>query len=463
MQVSSLPKDMKPRTIHNITNPDDIREVGWNEFTHDLYSLIAFVRTQAIIIYENRKTDINRMAGEWRGAPNAAEYARQRGINYDPTVLPTRVKQKYRINKLVQHKIVTETTAYIKQPDKAKNEHRFGCTINLGAVDKQMCTLSWDRETNLLVLEWECWENIYLLTFALPSYVLTQRNVIKWSLPVVSPRGFKWAYEESVLPLPTSLPVFVAATDYGRVDPYHTLIVNERGGVVGERTSSGRLRQANTRRENILKHKGDNQKRLREYERRDPTHTNPAIQDKVVVLKLENQRLGAKASRMLDTIANQTGYEISEILVRHRVGMHYTEDLSWAVGATYGSKFGHSRLYEATEHNLTRKGIRHKPVDARNNSQDCYLCGTKVIHNSKTSMARCPECNIKVHRERLACLNMLRKKGWLPVPLRRNEPTRQVSVEQSLPYGAEVVTSVVSNSSQLHSVKCNFYEELTLL
>jgi len=442
-QVSSLPKDMKPHTIHNISNPTNMFEVSWEEFTRDLYAFIACVRTQAMVLYEDRKTDMNSSVGQWRVMPAAAEYARQQGINYDITVIPSRVKQKSRINRLIRHKIVTETASYLRQPDENKSEHRFGPTVNLGAADKQMCTLSWDKETNLLVLEWACWENTYLLTFLLPSYVLSERDVLTWSLPVVSPKGFKWAYEERVAPLPVSRPVFAAATDYGRVDAYTTIIVNGRGGVVGEHHSSGRLRLVNTRRENILKHKGDNQNRLREYERRDPDGLDPVVQGKAAVLKEENKRLGAKASRLLGTIANQSGHEINEVLARHRVGVHYTEDLSWAAGAVYGSKFGHSRMYEATEHALTRKGIRHLPVSAKNNSQDCYLCETKVIHNSRTRMTRCPECNSVVQRDRLACLNMLRKKGWLPVPLRRNEPTRQVSVEQA----EMLVTSVVFNSS----------------
>lgn len=233
-QYSSLPARMRPRTIHNITDPANMYETTWDDFSKDLYSLIACVRTQSMTLYEDNTEYLHTITSRYEAYPAPAEYARQCGVHYHADSLPARVKQKYRVNKLIGYKLIAETASYIQQPDKAKSPHTFSTSINLGAVDKQMCSLSWDQEENLLVLEWACWFNVYLLTFPLPEYVRSQRDVVKWCLPVVSPKGFTWTYEENTRPVPKEPPQFAAATDYGRVEPYKTIVVNTRGKVVAE-------------------------------------------------------------------------------------------------------------------------------------------------------------------------------------------------------------------------------------
>ena len=129
---------------------------------------------------------------------NPAEYARQKHYNPNIEELGRGVRAKSRLARLVQHKLMSETASYVRNPNPRKQPHRFSRTINLGAVDSQMVTLS--RESERLILSWKCWENEYELTFLIPHYAQT-RNITKWSLPVVGERGFVFTYQESPVPI----------------------------------------------------------------------------------------------------------------------------------------------------------------------------------------------------------------------------------------------------------------------
>lgn len=413
--VSSLPALLQPRLIIDVSTGETIPH---SEFQATLNSLIQEVKTQTQTLYEEHKRDLLVGLESYLGSPQPAEYARQKDYTYDSTRLPARVKAKYRINKLIQHKLVSETASYVLNPNPRKREHSFSETINLGAVDKQMVSLSTDDRT--LTLVWKCWDRELLLEFTLPEYTLKKRNITKWCLPVVSLKGFKYSYIEEKQPQLNGSQHY-AGTDYGRVEPYSTIVVNEDGGLVAQYRASKRLNQVNRKRERILHHKRDNHKKLAQYEALDTLHSNPILNQKRDVLVLENKRLGGKAKRLSMTIGNQIGAELARKLAKHSTLTHITENLSWVTGARYGSKWNHSITNQAVIHALERNTTPTRYVTAKNNSQECCKCGTKIIHNPKTRTVWCKECKLCLDRDYNACLNMIRKHKRFPNLLRRIE------------------------------------------
>ena len=84
------------------------------------------------------------------------------------------------MERLYQHKLVSEVLAYVVNPNPRKQAPSFSPKINLGAVDKQMCVLN--IEDNQIHLDFKVWDEHYLLTFNIPHY-LNSRDVKKWFLP----------------------------------------------------------------------------------------------------------------------------------------------------------------------------------------------------------------------------------------------------------------------------------------
>ena len=170
-------------------NPTSIISTATGEYVshsvlqEKLALLIETVRDETIRLYDANKTVLTEELVEYTGTPQPAEYARQKGYltSFDES-LPKPVKAKSRLEKLVQYKLVSETASYVLNPNPDKKEHSFSRAINLGAVDKQMASLSHDdNELNLL---WKCWDEEYYLTFTIPSYVL-ERNIVRFTLPTV--------------------------------------------------------------------------------------------------------------------------------------------------------------------------------------------------------------------------------------------------------------------------------------
>lgn len=409
---------MLPVQVWDLTTGEN---VGWEHLEDSITNLTNWVKTETERLWVTNKNQLLTELATYTGTPQPSEWARQHSYNYDPSTLPVGVKQQYRINKLVQHKLVTETASYVLNPNLNKQEHSFSHAINLGAVDKQMCILGWEEKTRTLTLEWKCWVTHYLIEFNMPEYVTRDRVLEKWCLPVVSPKGFKWSYHESVPPQnpkPSNNNYTIAGTDYGRVTPYFTTIVNQTG-IIATYEASPRLQQVNNKRERLLKNKKNNQQKLNQYKKLNPSQNNSLLNQKAEVLIQENKRLAGKAHRLTQTIANQTGSELARKLAKHKLNLHVTENLKWAVGEKYGSRFIHSQLKQATNHNLNRKGIRVTEVSAQNNSQHCITCNQKITH-TKNRITHCNNCSLKLNRDKLASLNMIKKTNRFPVILRIN-------------------------------------------
>lgn len=416
--ISSLPAALTPTQIWDITTGE---QITLPEFQNTLDNLITFVKNETIRLYEENKKHLLEELEKYTGTPQPAEWARKHEYNYDPTKLPNQVKQKYRLNKLIQYKLVSETASYVLNPNPKKQEHSFNHTINLGAVDKQMVTLSTDNTSHSLTLQWKCWDKEFLLEFHLPAYVFEKRNVTKWCLPTVNRNGFHFSYIENKQEQKHGKHTHYAGTDYGRVRVYSTIIINQKGNCVAQYNPTGRLRLTNQKRERILKHKKYNTQKLKTYDKLDPNKTNISLNKKRNTLNEENARLSGKAHRLGTTIANQTGAELAQKLAKHSNLTHVTENLKWATGKKYGSRFLHSQLNQATQHALNRKNIPTKTVTAKNNSQTCYKCNSKITHNTKNRTIWCSQCKIRIDRDYNAALNIIKKYKRFPNLLRRIE------------------------------------------
>lgn len=388
-ELMSAVAPLRPQAIWDATTGES---VSLSVLKEDLEAICSFVQTETKRVFDEQEEQVIDDAAKLRGSANS--YGRQLGYKSKYLDLPREILAKSRINELFLYKLMSEVASYSKNPNPNKQHPSFPKTINLGAVDKQMASLS--REGNVLTLLWKCWSREYLIDFIIPAYVL-DRNVTKFSLPLI--RYTNGGYE-FIFTVKGNIPVLPqnksrGGVDLGRVEPYTLAIVNNKGNRVAHYTTGGRLKSLNRQREDILAHKRNLLSKINHHEKLGVDVTTEVV---------EKQRLANKARLLGTVIAQQVGAEIATRITKHSLNTLNVENLSWVHGQAYGSKWNHSRQQKAIDHALLRNGVRIKKVSPKNSSQLCHACGTKLVHVQRK--ARCAGCQTSLDRDFNAALNI---------------------------------------------------------
>jgi len=389
---------------------DAITGEAYSRHLPDVRSLLEFVRTESETIYQGDKERIESTVTTWKGAPQPAEFARQNDIklvNRDE-LIANKVKAISRVEKLVQANLVSSVASHVSNPNPRKSTPTMSDRLILGAVDKQMITMSIiGKELTLL---WKVWDKELLLEFEIPEYVIQKRKVLKWCLPTVTLSrktgevvfGFSYMEEPALARKDNGKR---AGVDLGLVEPYSAVVLGARGGVEARYTASPWLRSVNAKRERILSDKA------RVLRKRDALLAL-GLSDRAGVLEQEARRLGGKASRLGTTVAQWGASELSRKLERHALHEVRVEYLKWATGARYGSKWNHGAQQEALEHALRRKGSRLKRVSPSGTSQYCSSCGGRITHRSSDRTVWCGSCKSRLDRDFNAALNIAKNKSY---------------------------------------------------
>lgn len=389
--ISGLPP-LKPVTIWNTVTGE---QVSPDALEKDIEAVTSFVQSEVTMVFTESTERVIADATDLKGSANS--YGRQKGYKSNYLTLPREVLAKSRINELFLYKLMSEVSSYAKNDNPKKEYPSFPKTLNLGAVDKQMASLSRDGKT--LTLLWKCWATEYLIEFDIPSYVLN-RDINKFSLPLIrsTHNGYDFIFtvQENIPALPKSK--HSAGIDLGRVEPYTLAVVNKKGNRIAHYTTGGHLKELNYKREQILKHKRNVLVKIAHFEK---------LSLDTSVLTMEKNRLATKAKILGGVVAKNIGAEVAQRLAKHHLNTLNVEDLSWVKGATYGSKWNHSRQQEAVTHALLRNGVRVKKVSPKNSSQLCHACGITLTHTGRS--VRCGDCQHTLDRDLNASLNLATK------------------------------------------------------
>lgn len=401
--ISALPR-LYPTLITDVTSGEVL---DWESFLgQSLNPALDWVRDETQRLYDQDPDKIKLIAGELKH--NADSHARVNGIAGSIHSLPRSAKAKSRLVRLAHHNLMSETAAFVRNSNPGKQAHSFSRTLTLGAVDKQMVNLA--RNSHELILTWACWENEYELRFQLPAYI-RQRTITKFSLPNVSAKGFMFSVEET--PIPLSGPN-TAGVDLGRVQPFTMVIVNPSGSVMAERRATPQLLATNTKRERILKEVRATRTKA---EAREALGLDAIIQrEQVRLLRAKSKRLGASLNA-------EMGSQIATLTEQHEVSLLRLEDISWASGSKYGSKWAHGVARERVTHSVRRRGGKVQSVNARGTSQHCHACGTKIVHNTKKRTVWCGECKSRLDRDYNAALNIAKNQSYPTKPDGSYRPT----------------------------------------
>lgn len=341
-----------------------------------------------------------------------AEQARQWGYKL---TLPMNLLARSRVERLYQHKLISEAEAWVRNKSKNKGPLQYSPKINLGAVDKQMCSLSVDTNEKEITLLWKCWDKEMLFVFGLPSYLLS-RNVKKYCLPVVriNKQGvlfFDFSIEETPKTR-SSRPAQKAGLDLGRVVPYTMVVLNQNNKRVAHYTSSPRLSKLNAKRERLLNNRKSILNKIKAYEELG------IFQDKKDTLLKEAGLIRGKIQRLGITVSRELAHEVTQRLIKHDLNTLALEDLTWVTGAKYGGRWNHSAQQAQITHSLSREGIRTRKVNPKNTSQTCSKCSAPITHNTKSRTVWCVECKHRLDRDYNAAINITKKLKTYPASRR---------------------------------------------
>ena len=423
--MSKITSAMAPLTPTLVTDLRTGEILGYQEWSTPLTRLLEYVQEETRRLFTVNTEKLYLEIANAKNLGSANSFARQRGYTSDYKHLPREVLAKSRINELILHKLVSETTSWVRNPAPDKRAPYFALKVNLGAVNAQMASLDRSGYPSL-TLTWKVWDRELVFQFTVPNYIL-KRAVSKVTLPTVQYRRGKLVFVFAVQELPVSRKrgVLSAGVDLGRVEPFTLAITTPRGARVAHYTAPGRVKQLNNKRERLLIERAHILTKAKSYQLL-------GLDNKVLLTEAARKR--SKITVLGHTVAQQSAAALTKKLTRHDVSILNMEDLKWVRGPKYGSKWNHSAQQDAITHSLSRVGIGTKKVSARNTSQACHKCGSPIVHNTKNRTVWCTECKTNLDRDLNASLSVSQGKSY-PALYGKNggnySPEGQVTEQQA--------------------------------
>lgn len=116
--------------------------------------------------------------------------------------------------------------------------------------------------------------------------------------------------------------------------------------------------------------------------------------DKAETLVLERSRVLDSAARLKKELTRAIANQLTEIAKENNAQIVF-EDLRWL--REKGKYWNHAAVQEAVSSRCLREGMKVKKVSARNTSQTCPDCGSKVTHYKRHN--KCVACHKKLNRD----------------------------------------------------------------
>ncbi len=386
-------RSLQPYNVTDITTGEVLSIEEYEAHTTKFLELIKELTTG---LYEKHRDYLLKELVTYTGLPQPAEWARQHGINIDYALLPPRTKIISRVNKLVQHNLILNTRSYVNNhKTRNKQEPAYPAKASFGATDKLIITMSQDpenpthRSVQAKILDKEL-----LLEFHIPEF-MANRKIIAYSLPTLTKKGWQFSQEELV-PEQSANPTLIAGVDLGRLNIFHSVVLNQKGNLVAEYKTSKELNRINRKRENLLKQNKFLYKREQALYKLAESQPDPITKENLLKKRERvyeaRQYNRNKAKRISESLTPQASAELTRKLAQHSLNLVACENLAWVTGARYGSKWAHSQTQAKLEHSLLGSGVSMSKVPAKDTSKRCYKCGTILIQNSKKRTARCITC-----------------------------------------------------------------------
>ena len=412
IQDGSLPHQ-RPIRIADAETGQEIPEADFNE--NSLLPLMEFVRAETQQLVATQKDAITK-------AVNGADVKQPVGVAWKNGIRPEmrlpegeKILATSRIERLILHRTMTEMASYLRSDNPLKQEPTYDALkVTLGAVDKQMATMTFSDELHQMFLRWKCWNREVVITFDLPDFMMDYR-IIKFCLPTVR-------YDEGQGCFLYDLP-FVESLDYsqnefhhcyggvdlGRVEPFVLSFKNAKGKLIATFHASGRLKQLNDKRERLIQ-----EKRCTVRRRANLLGKGVESEGSERIRRLDEniESLACKIKGEGRAIACLVGCEVAECCVKVGASVVGVEDLRWVTSEHGCSRWNFRVQQEWVAREVHRVGVAYMEVSPRNSSRLCSVCYSKrTSYDVSSRVVSCRRCHAKVDRD-VNASRIVADRGW---------------------------------------------------
>lgn len=397
-QDGSLPHQ-HPASIIDANTGQAIPEDQFNE--KQLLPLMRLVQNKTQNLIATQKSDIEQAILS-TNLKQPVGIAWRNGIRPDMNDV-TDTLATSRIERLILHRTISEYSSYLKNDNPLKQEPTYDTLkVTLGAVDKQMATMTYSPELRQSFLRWKCWNREVIIAFDLPDFMHDYR-IDRFCLPTVR-------YDEKKDCVLYDLP-FVESLDYssnefhhcyggvdlGRVEPFVLTFKNSKGAVIATFHASGRLKRLNLKRERLIANKKHVLSRRYHLLGKGVVSEDS---ERIRRLDAEVEGLAAKIRGLGVAVAGLLGREVAECCSRVGASVVGVEDLRWVSSEKSVSRWNFRVQQERIAREAHRVGVAYMEVSARNSSRVCSVCGSgQVVCDSGSRVLSCRVCHAHVDRD----------------------------------------------------------------
>lgn len=399
-QDGSIPCQ-RPVSIIDAATGKNIPENKFNE--EQLLPLLKFVRTETKQLVRTRYPDIERAIRNTK-TKQPVGIAWKAGIRPEMN-LPENTSPiaTSRIERLILHRTISEIMSYVNStnPRKQAPTHE-ALKATLGAVDKQMATMTFSPETKQAFLRWKCWTKEVIISFDLPEFTHDYR-ISKFSLPTVR-------YDEKRKCVVYDLP-FTETLDYsqneyhhcyggidlGRKEPYVLTFKNSHDKIIATFHASSRVRQLNAKRERLIKNKKSVAAR-----RFHLLGKGVVSEDSERIRRLDDdlKGLARKIKGEGRALAALLGREVAERCAQVGASVVGVEDLRWVSKEKASSRWNFRDQQDWVAREVHRVGVAYMEVNPKNSSKICSVCySNRTSCDSGSRLVSCQNCRAVVDRD----------------------------------------------------------------
>ncbi len=342
-----------------------------------------------------------------RNIPFKQRFLRDSGA--DSTMSPIKDSLVGNLRELVEYKVISEASSWVKSPNPHKQPFSFNRNLDLSATGNQFSKILYSRRENTVVLELRALTEHLTIEILLPEY-LKERKITKLSKPRLRWNGSEYVFDLTIFEgVESSSGKLVAGVDLGKVKPYVAAVVNSGGARVASFEASKGLIRGWQKHAELARQVSGISSKIKAKESLGLTADTTEL-----------ARVRAKKTRLHAELSRRQAAELVKKLSALPVGLVNVEELSWLAGskglAGRGGRWSYGRQQADLAHSLARRGIGAKKKSPRNSSQLCFKCGGGLKHSGRS--VHCVFCKSNLDRDfnaamNMATLNHLRKKEWL--------------------------------------------------
>jgi transposase len=307
------------------------------------------------------------------------------------------------MREIAEHKVLTESEAYIRNPNPHKQMFKFNKNIDLSTTNNQLSTIAYDRIENTITVWMRVMKNHYSLVFHPPVY-LKKHNTVDFSKPrirLTKSGSFVFDFTANSVATPRKGKLKVGV-DLGHVEPLFAVVTTAEGASIAQYKSSLRVKKA------WVKHDAFYDL-IKNLKKKIANRTSLGLES--LVLKAELALVTARQANLKVDLTKQQASEMAGKLEKHDVAVVNVEDLRFLAGSKgksgRGGKWSYARQQVALEHSVSRLGVRMKRIIAAYSSVKCCKCSSKTSERGR--LLWCSECQSLIDRDYNAGYNLSTK------------------------------------------------------